>query len=181
MTERRFSLVPFLDTSIPDITINGKVLRQKNFLTIHYVLTGKIEEIFLSALSVNPTRKDDLWKTTCLEFFVAIKELPQYWEFNISPSGDWNAYHMDAYRRIGFREETSIQRLQLETQKAANGFLWTAAVDLNPIIQAKRVLEIGIAAIIRTVHGSQTYWALVHPAPQADFHSRESFILAMAE
>lgn len=181
MTELPFLLIPFLDANVPDITIKGKILRQNNLLTIHYVLTGKIEDIFLPSLSVNPTRKDDLWKTTCLEFFVAVEELPQYWEFNISPSGDWNVYYIDAYRRIGFREEMSIEWLQFETEKAANGFLLTADVDLNPIIRLEQILEVGVTAVIQTKEGRETYWALTHPAPEADFHQRESFVLAMAE
>jgi hypothetical protein len=181
MTELPFSLIPFLDANIPDITIKGKILRQSNLLTIHYALTGKIEDIFLPSLSVNPTRKDNLWKSTCLEFFLAVKELPQYWEFNLSPSGDWNVYYMDSYRRIGFREEMSIKRLQFETQKAANSFLLTASVDLEPIIRLGQILEVGVTAVIQTKEGSETYWALMHPAPEADFHLRESFVLALAE
>ena len=172
---------PISRCNIPDITIKGKIIRQSNLLTIHYALTGKIEDIFLPSLSVNPTRKDDLWKTTCLEFFVAIEDLPQYWEFNISPSGNWNVYHMDAYRRIGFREETSIQQLQFEMQKLTNVFQLNAAVDLNPIIRVEQILEVGVTAVIQTKEGSETYWALIHPAPEADFHLRESFLLAMAE
>jgi len=182
MTELPFSLTPFLDANnVPDITIKGKILRQNNLFTIHYALTGKIEDIFLPSLLVNPTRKDDLWKTTCLEFFVAIEDLPQYWEFNLSPSGDWNVYYMDAYRRIGFREETSIKRLQFETQKAANSFLLAAGVDLKPIIRLEQILEVGVTAVIQTKEGRETYWALKHPASEADFHQRESFDLAMAE
>ena len=181
MTELPFLLIPFLDANVPDITIKGKILRQNNLLTIHYALTGKIEDIFLPSSSVNPTRKDDLWKTTCLEFFLAVKDLPQYWEFNLSPSRDWNVYYMAAYRRIGFREETSIQWLQFETQKAANSFLLTAGVDLKPIIRLEQILEVGVTAVIQTKEGRETYWALTHPASEADFHQRESFDLAMAE
>jgi|SRR5215216_1831835 len=180
MTGQPFILIPFPDTNVPDISVKGKILRQNNLLTIHYTLTGKIEDIFLLSPSVNPTRKDDLWKTTCLEFFLAIKDLPQYWEFNISPSGDWNVYYMHAYRRIGFREETSIQHLQIETQKATIGFLLTAVVDLNPIIRLEQILEVGVTAVVQTKEGNGTYWALTHLAPQADFHLRESFILALA-
>ena len=181
MTELPFLLIPFLDANVPDITIKGKILRQNNLLTIHYALTGKIEDIFLPSPSVNATRKDDLWKTTCLEFFLAVKDLPQYWEFNISPSGDWNVYYMDAYRRIGFREEMSIQQLQFEMQKRTNVFQLNAAVDLNPIIRVEHILEVGVTAVIQTKEGRETYWALTHPASEADFHQRESFDLAMAE
>ena len=180
MTEQPFSLIPFISPKIPDLKIKGTVTRQYNLLTIHYGLTGKLEEIFLPSLSVNPARKDELWKTTCFELFLAVKDSPQYWEFNISPSGDWNAYHMDAYRRIGFREETRIQKLHFEIQKDKNALVVGVSVDLNPIIQVEQILEIGISTIIQTKDGDETYWALVHPAPHADFHLRESFILAMA-
>ena len=179
MIGQSFSLIPFPDPSTPDITITGKILRRNNLLTIHYGLAGKTGDIFLPALSINPTRKDDLWKFTCLEFFLAVKRLPQYWEFNLSPSGDWNVYHMDAYRRIGFREETSIRGLQLEIQGFSNDFLLNAAVDLNPIIQAEQILEVGVTAVIQTKEGSETHWALMHPAPEADFHLRESFTLSV--
>jgi len=75
----------------------------------------------------------------------------------------------------------SIQQLQFDVQKHKNGFLLNATVDLNPIIKVEQILEVGVATIIQTKEGSETYWALVHPAPVADFHLRESFILAMAE
>lgn len=180
MTQQPFSLIPFPDPDLPDITIEGKVTRKSNLLTVHYALAGEFDEIFLPASSANPARKDELWKTTCLEFFIAVKNLPEYWEFNMSPSGDWNVFRMEAYRRIGFREEASIQRLQFDVWEDTNGLVLDAAVDLNPIIQTDQILEVGVTAIVQTRNGSETYWALLHPAPQADFHLRESFILAMA-
>jgi hypothetical protein len=181
MTGRPFSLIPFPDTHTPNVAIAGKILRQNNVLTIHYALNGKIEDIFLPDLSINPTRKAELWKTTCLEFFFAVKDSPEYWELNLSPSGDWNIYRMDAYRRVGFREEMLIQRLQFETQKDRNSFLLNAAVDLNSMIRIEQILEIGVTAVVQTKTGSETYWALTHPAPEADFHRRESFVLGLAE
>jgi hypothetical protein len=177
MTGRPFSLIPFPDTHVPDIVIAGEILRQKNALTIHYRLPQKIEDIFLPAPSFNPTRKDDLWKTTCFEFFLAIEDLPEYWEINLSPSGDWNLYHMDTYRRIGFREETFIQHLPFRVQKDIDVFALNAAMDLDPIVRAGQVLEVGIAAIIQSRNGTETYWALNHPGPQPDFHSRGSFVI----
>jgi hypothetical protein len=177
MTGRPFSLVPFPDTNVPDIAIDGEILRQKNVLTIHYTLTKNIEDIFLPPPSLNRTRKDDLWKTTCFELFLAIKDLPEYWEINLSPSGDWNIYHMDIYRRIGFREETLIQHLPFEVQKDSDVFALKAAIDLDPIVRAGQILDVGIAAIIQRRKGTETFWALIHPGPQADFHSRESFAL----
>jgi len=181
MSNRSFSLIPFPAPNLLEISITGEILLQNSVITLHYSLVGKIDEIFFSKPVADPARKDELWKSTCFEFFLAIKDMPQYWEFNMSPSGDWNVYHMDAYRRIGFREETLIQQLQFETQQAANQFTLDTAVDLKPVIQKAQILEVGITAIVQTHEGNETYWALTHPAPQADFHSRESFVLVLGE
>lgn len=181
MMEQSFSLIPFPASAIPEIAITGNIFRRGNLLVLHYVLTGKTEDIFLPSPVVTPHRKDNLWKTTCFEFFLARKDLPQYWEFNMSPSGDWNVYRMDAYRRIGFREETSIPCLQLDTQKEDGVFRLNITADLQPLIDQDDPLEIGVTAIIQTKDGNETYWALIHPAPQADFHLREGFTLALGE
>ena len=180
MTEQSFSLIPFPAPNVPEITITGTIARQNGVLTLHYSLAGNIADIFLPSLSAHPGRKDGLWQTTCFELFLAVKDQPGYWEFNMSPSGDWNVYRMDAYRRIGFREETSIQRLPFEVRKTAGTFTLDLAVDLTRILHIDQRLEVGVTAVIQTRDGSATYWALNHPASQADFHRRESFTLALA-
>jgi hypothetical protein len=180
MTEQAFSLIPFPTTAIPDVKILGTISSQDNFLVVHYSLIGHLREIILPLHSAPPHRHDDLWKATCFEFFIALKDQPQYWEFNMSPSGDWNVYRMDAYRRIGFREETSIQQLPFDVQKEDDALTLDITIDLTPIFQRSDDLEVGITAVIQTKDGSETYWALAHPAPQADFHLRESFIPVLA-
>jgi hypothetical protein len=179
MTEQSFSLIPFAAPNIPNITITGKISLQSNLLALHYSLAGKVEDVFLLPTSLNASRKDELWKSTCFEFFLAIKDQPEYWEFNMSPSGDWNVYHMDSYRRIGFREETSIQHLQFNAQQEEDVFGLDTTIDLSPMIGLDQLLEVGITAIVQTKDGNESFWALTHPAPHPDFHLRESFILAL--
>ena len=181
MKDHSFSLIPFPAPDPPTISITGKISLQKNILTLQYSLAGEIEDVLLPSTSLNPTRKDELWKSTCFEFFVAIKDQSQYWEFNMSPSGDWNIYHMEAYRRVGFREETSIQQLPFEGQSEAGVFHLNGQVDLHPILEPDQFLELGITAIVQVKDGRETYWALTHPASIPDFHLRESFILELAE
>lgn len=180
MTKRSFTLTPFPAPEVPAINISGDISRQGNLLTLRYFLAGNIDEILLPSLSAHPSRRDELWKKTCFEVFLAIKDQPQYWEFNLSPSGDWNVYRMDAYRRAGFREETSIQRLPFEVRKEAGTLHLEIAVDLSPILPPSQPLEVGITAVLQTRDRNETYWALAHPAPRADFHLREGFILALA-
>lgn len=180
MTEHSFSLIPFPDSNSPGIKIAGKISRQKNTLAVYYSLSGDVRDIVFPELSQQPKRKDELWTATCFEFFLAIPEQPQYWEFNLSPSGDWNIYHMDAYRRVGFREEQRIQRVPFSVRKEATCMSVEMAVDLSPIVRAQESIQIGITSIIQTNDGLDSYWALAHPKPQADFHLRESFTLELA-
>ena len=58
------------------------------------------------ARAVDPQRRDELWRTTCAEIFVALDDASDgkphtggpYLEFNFSPTGDWAAYRFDSTR-----------------------------------------------------------------------------------
>jgi hypothetical protein len=180
MIERAFHLVPFPAPILPAIHITGSIALQDQVLDLTCLIEGAVEQVRLPEISLNPSRRDELWKGTCFEFFLATKARPEYWEFNMSPSGDWNVYRMDAYRRAGFREESAIQRLTFGVQKQPGLLELHVTVDLSPIVQPFESLEIGVAAVVQSNDGKPSYWALVHPEPQADFHLRESFILGLA-
>jgi hypothetical protein len=179
MSERSFSLTPFEASHIPAVTLTGRISLQDHLLSLHYSLKGRIEQVLLPPASRHPSRRDELWRFTCLEFFLAIKSQPGYWEFNMSPSGDWNVYRMDAYRKIGFREEIAILQLPFDFRKDTEKFMLDVAVDLTPILSPGQELQLAIAAIIQTKDNNETYWALAHPASQPDFHARESFTLQL--
>jgi hypothetical protein len=147
---------------------------------LHYALGGNIGEVLLPPTSLSRRRRDELWKATCFEFFLAVQDQPGYWEFNMSPSGDWNVYRMDAYRRVGFREETAISQLQFESKKESRQVVLDVSLELTSIIRPDEEIQAGITAVIQAMDGSETFWALDHPAPYADFHLRESFILGLA-
>jgi hypothetical protein len=170
-----FNLVPYPAEALPNVKIAGALERTQNQLSIQYELQGEIEQIVFPRISPFPVRADDLWKATCFEFFIAIPNQPQYWEFNLSPSGDWNIYIMDAYRRVGFREENRIGQLPFQFNKNK----LELSIDLKHLFPESQKLQIGITAIIQTTNGIETYWALTHPGPQADFHLRESFTLTI--
>jgi len=174
-----FELIPFSSDKTPNIIITGKINRTDNRLSIQYKVHGDIDQIVFPMPSIPPSRKHDLWKATCFEFFIAIPDQPQYWEFNMSPSSDWNVYVMDAYRQVNMREETAFTQLPFEFNKKNDKISINVNVDLNPIVQLEMNLDIGIAAIIQTKDGHESYWALAHPNPQADFHLRESFNLSL--
>ena len=174
-----FKLIPYPTDNLPKINITGRIIRPENKLILRYEVNGGIDQILLSAKSSFPSRTDDLWKATCFEFFIAIPNQPEYWEFNMSPSGDWNVYKMDAYRRVGFREETAFTQLPFVLKETGDQLSIDISVDLRPILQPQQKVQVGITAIIQTMDGKETYWALAHPGTQADFHLRDSFILSV--
>ena len=177
MTEQMYSLTPFPNGSIPAIQITAHVSRENGLLHIQYRLTGETGTIGLPDKSTMPGRKVDLWSNTCFEFFVARPDDPRYWEFNLSPSGDWNVYRMDAYRQVGFREESQVQRLQLETRMEAGSIMLEAAVDLSPLIPENQPVQLGISSVIQGIDQHKTFWSLVHSQLEPDFHARESFVI----
>lgn len=172
---KTFKLIPYPAQNIPSIETTGTVARINNQIALHYALHGEIDCILFPAPFSIPARKDDLWRATCFEFFIAIQDQPQYWEFNMSPSGNWNVYAMDAYRQINMREEPAFPQLPFEFRKTNDKVLLDISVDLNPILQLESALEIGVTTIIQTNDSNESYWALAHSGPHADFHLRDSF------
>lgn len=179
MTAQVFSLVPFPGVELPAIQIAGGVQRQNGLLNVHFSITGETETIRLPERSPSPMRKDGLWADTCFEFFLAVRGEPRYWEFNLSPAGDWNVYRMDMYRRIGFREEVSIQQLPIQVKREPGLITIHSQTPLNALISDSEQVQLGISCVVQSIDHQETYWALAHPETHPDFHLRESFLIEL--
>ncbi len=124
-------------------------------------------------------RRHRLWEKTCLECFAATEETSAYWEFNLSPSGDWNVYRFDGYRQ-GMREEEAFQRLEINVRRMRNLLCAECFLDLNALGLGRQVLWMGPAAVIQSSDGRNTHWASVHPKDKPDFHCKDNFVLKVA-
>jgi len=176
MNEQKFALEPWAPR--PDLKITGKIARRAETITIHYELRGELAAVALPPPADAPARRQGLWEETCFEFFLGAKNSPQYWEFNLSPAGHWNVYQFAGYRQ-GRQEEAAFASLPLRVQSRTDSFLLTLEVDLTKIVPADQALEVGISAVIKLSEGEATYWALSHTGPQADFHRRDGFSVAL--
>lgn len=175
-----FQLVPFPGTeALPPIELQGQIERQGSILTIDYRLTGDLNSIVIPASQPDPSRQDKLWEHTCWEFFIGVRGDRSYWEFNLSPSGDWNVFHLDDYRQ-GLRWEDRIFALPFTVDRATNSMDLKLAFNLSQIIASDRPLELGITAVIESAMGEISYWALTHAGKEADFHLRDSFAIALS-
>jgi hypothetical protein len=181
-----FSLIPFPDNlPHPEIEITGQIKRLNQELSIIFQLKGEIEKIAVTPTDTHPSRRNELWQTTCFEFFLGLKGSPKYWEFNLSPAGHWNIYRFDDYRQ-GMTEELAFESLPFLVKVQPDSLTLSLSLDLEPIISPTQNLEVGITTVIQSKinnliseQDSVTYWALTHVAQEADFHQRKSFIFSL--
>ncbi|MEH2077072.1 MAG: DOMON-like domain-containing protein [Nostoc sp.] len=177
MNEQTFSLQPFpSNESPPNLKISGNIVRNGNKLAIRYMLEGDLKEIAVFPLSNTPSRKHELWKETCFEFFLGIKNSARYWELNLSPVGHWNVYRLDGYRQ-GMQEETAFENLPFNIQNQTDVLIVGLDIDLDKIMSVQQAIEVAITTVIKDRNGEVTYWALTHLGAEADFHLRDSFII----
>jgi hypothetical protein len=174
---KEFTLVPFAtDDNLPKIEISGRIDRQDQILSIEYQLQGNLDAVSIFPPSATPGRKFELWLATCFEFFIGIPGNSDYWEFNLSPSGDWNVFHLDDYRQ-GLQNEIAFTSLPLTIERQPNSLLLRATINLSKIISIEQDLEISVTTVIKSSQNEISYWALTHTGTEADFHRRDSLIV----
>ena len=174
-----FSLQPFSPTSpLISLKITGKIARCSNTLALRYSLLSTLAELLIPTPADIPARKNELWKETCFELFLAVRGSPTYWEFNLSPAGHWNVYRFASYRQ-GMEEEKIFTSMDFSVQRQSESLLLDVEVNLDKIIQEKQPIEAGLSAVITLRTGELTYWALTHGGRQADLHRRDSFVVKL--
>jgi len=177
MSEQRFSLMPFPSARLlPHIEITGGIVRRLNTLSLRYTLLGPLGELTIPAQADRPGRKNGLWEETCFELFLGEKKSDHYLEFNLSPSGNWNVYRFTSYRE-GMIEEPAFASLPFHIEVRQDSLTLSLEFGLDRIVPVGKALEVAISAVVKTIAGGVSYWALVHPGPQPDFHRRDGFIL----
>jgi hypothetical protein len=129
-----------------------------------------------------PGPAEGLWRRLCLEAFAGAGEGEgRYHEFNFSPSGRWAAFAFSAPRvRDAAGPALAIEpRLRITQTDAA--LTLTAALPLAalPPLERATAWQVGLSAVIETMDGALSYWALAHPAPRPDFHHRAGWTLSL--
>lgn len=181
----KFTLVPFTNgSSLPQLELSGWIDRQDKLLSIEYHLQGDLNSIAIDPLTTAPSRQPELWAKTCFEFFIGVPGDSNYWEFNLSPSGDWNVFQLDDYRQ-GLRDEAAFSSLPFSVKRQANSLVLRLKFDLSKIIslaqpletRIERDLEISVTTVIKSTQDEISYWAVTHTGKDADFHLRDSFTI----
>jgi hypothetical protein len=179
MEKLKFQLQPWPDRILPDIEITGTIERKVDILTVRYHISGSLTELTIPVPKNSPERRIGLWEHTCLEFFIGEPGLSRYWEFNLSPSGDWNVFRFENYRE-GLYEEMAFPELPFEVGgNSSEDFHMNLEWNLEAIFEQSRALEMAVTTVIKTKSGRETFWALGHPESGPDFHHRKGFLIRL--
>lgn len=177
MKPQNFSLQPFPGEEIGlDLQIHGTIGRRGNIVSLACELLGTLSGLSIPAPARLPGRRACLWEETCLELFLGEYGSKRYWEFNLSPAGHWNVYRFTSYRKE-MREETEFSSLPLSIRTGPGTLRLSLDLNMETILPPGMAIEVGVSAVLRTVEGRSSHWALTHPGPRPDFHRRDGFPL----
>ena len=161
-------LKPHPDTGrTPATGVEVHVERDGLLLWLRFIVEGEVDRIAWPA-EVGPGRADDLWRHTCFEAFVETDE--GYVEYNLSPSSRWATYRFDG-PRAGMRTADEVA-----TVEGLDGAFDMVALEAR-VELPHGARRLGLSAVIESVDGEMSYWALAHPSARPDFHNPDSFVL----
>jgi hypothetical protein len=179
MKKTNFSLKPFQQEEIShDFRITGSISRDLGRLKLVYELNGPLNNLAIPAVSNEPKRMDRLWEETCFEFFLNVKGTTIYWEFNLSPSENWNIYRFNAYRE-GMQEEDAFIDLPFMVQTGPEILRLVFELNGEKIIPPNRAIHVAASAVLKSISGKIMYWALAHHSAKPDFHRKDGFLIEL--
>lgn len=136
---------------------------------------GAPADRFVIPAAEEPTRRDELWKTTCFEAFLRAQGGETYREWNFAPSGDWAAYDFASYRKGMASADVAEPYVRME-----DNFTWWS-LGATIAMDADLVWHLGLSAVLEENDGTKSYWALAHCDPdKPDFHLADCFTAKLA-
>ena len=171
------ALSPHPNGPVPnEISLDVAIERTTSGLKLRYHLEIAEERLALPD-AAEAARADDLWQTTCFELFLRRPGESAYEEFNFSPSYRWAAYRFRDVREGMTPLELPAPPV-IGLDASASHFALEAELVL-PFEWRVKALEAAVSAVIETMDGEKSHWALAHPGAQPDFHDPGSFVLKL--
>lgn len=173
----RHALTRHPSSASPASTVEAEIVRTPESLALRYTVMGDIEKLAIPELA-NPTRADELWKHTCFEAFIMPEPGLSYSEFNLSPTGQWAAYHFTGHRR-GMSNIAEASDPGVGSRAFGDRFELRATFDLRGLPNLDGAWKVGLSVILEDTSGIRSYWAVRHPENKLDFHHLDCFALQL--
>lgn len=122
-------------------------------------------------------RADGLWQTTCFELFLRQPGEAAYVEINLSPSERWNVYDFTG-RREGMAERAMPREPECTLRLGSDIAIFDAAIPVSGLPPAP--WQVGFNAVIEEKGDVRSFWSLVHPGEEPDFHDPACFASEVA-
>ena len=177
---KEYKLIPFLDDELEqaiDLKVGIDWSLNESKLIIQFVIIGPIDRLKIPPVSDTPQRRVGLWEMTCFECFVGSLGQKNYWEINLSPSGDWNVFRLDGYRE-NLREEPMIKALPFGVERRGDRMIVDVTLDIQKLGLCRDTIELSATSVMEEVTGDISYWAVAYTGTTADFHLRKSFVIS---
>ena len=177
---KEYKLIPFLDDELEqaiDLRVETGWSVDESELIIQFVVVGAINRLKIPPSSDAPQRITGLWEMTCFECFVGSLGQENYWEINLSPSGDWNVFRLDGYRE-NLREEPMIKALLFGVERRSDRMSIDVTLDIQKLGLCRDTIELSATSVLEEITGDISYWAVAHTGTTADFHLRKSFVIS---
>ena len=163
----KFPLIEFNSNAIvtTDIEVNANNLMLRYSIA---VTQGLVWPEF-TALE----RKDELWKSTCLELFLSSPDDRSYLEINLSPCGAWNSYSFSSYRQgMKTAPDAELVEFRVESPGVITASFFIPRLP-DPVL-------FGPATILADKDGNLRYFSTKH-GETPDFHDREHHVLVATD
>jgi hypothetical protein len=133
-----------------------------------------------SEVGAHPLWRDELWRGTCFEAFVARPDSPGYVEINASPLGYFAVYSFDGVR-AGMRPLASAEVVVRSHEEGGALVVRTRAELRGAALPGLSVpLCVGLTAVLEVRELGLRYFALSHAGPKPDFHRPETWSVELA-
>lgn len=164
-------------TPMPQIaSVQVEIIQTGTGIALSYEVHGEMASIRIPAPGTNE-RADGLWAHTCGEVFVAALDGQGYWEWNFSPSGQWQAYEFRSYREQ--RTQPAVTAPQIYQTLEPDKLLLQARVPHSLLLSYESgaaALRLGLTMVLEDQEQKLSYWALQHSADRPDFHCASTWI-----
>jgi len=163
----KHQLTPYKQNS--NIKIISTLKQNKNLLHLTFKLSGDLENYKLPKTE-KEERKDELWRVSCFELFLATEEDEAYYEFNFSPTLAWNSYRLEYYRAEP-KKIDEVELIEFEVKRTQETLLVEIVLD----VQRVKFNSYNLATILLNNQEEREFWSLKAKGDTPDFHSRLEF------
>ncbi len=171
----KFSLVAFQEN--PRFPRRIEACVSVNLLNSSLKLCFESEDLgsFLeSSQEHSPSRKNEIWKKTCFEFFLKPENQKQYWEFNVNSKKDWNIYFFSDYRE-DLKSVDAAKAPKVEVSGNMIEAQWVLPEVLSTKVKENFMIAVSVI-LYDSKNGLKQYYAIRHPVSEPDFHHPDGFI-----